>query len=169
VSNHTNRTATQPFEEKARRSQLPIAFLAGLAIVLLLAAAIVLLSRSYVAGPPAAPPMPFGPQEQAYSTRIQINNLHLSRSSNLLNQQFTYVSGTLLNNGDRTISGLTMTVDFRDSDNKVVLHDSEPVLGPTDPPIAGGQSQDFTMTIEQFPETWNQEMPSVRITGLVLR
>lgn len=156
--------------EPREKSRVPIAFLAGLIIVLVVAGAIVLMSRTvHVAAPPAPPPMPFGPQEQAYAARIQINNVQLARSSNLLNQQFTYVSGTLLNNGDRTVTGVTMTVDFNDSQNKVVLHDSEPVISATDSPIQAGGSHDFQMTIERFPETWNQEMPSVRITGLVLK
>ena len=165
----TNMTETQRAEER-EKSRVPIAFLAGLMIVLLVAGAIVLLSRSvHLAAPKAAMTMPFGPQEQAYSKRLQINDVHLARSSNLLNQQFTYVSGTLVNNGDRTITGVTMTVDFRDSDNKVALHDTEPVIVSTDTPVPAGESHAFQMTIEQYPETWNQQMPSVYVSGLVLK
>jgi hypothetical protein len=165
----TNLIDTQPTEEKDR-SQLPIALLAGVVVVVIVAALIVLLSRTiHVAAPVAVPTMPFGAPEQAYAARMQLNDIHLARSSNLLNQQFTYVSGTIVNNGDRTVTGVTVTVDFLDSDYKVALHDSEPVINFSDQPIPAGQSHDFTMTIEKYPETWNQEMPKVKITGLNLK
>jgi hypothetical protein len=165
----TNMVDTGRMEEK-ERSRVPIAFLAGLVIVLLVAGGIVLLTRAvHVATPAAIPTMPFGPQEQAYATRIQLNDIHLARSSNLLNQQFTYVSGTLVNNGDRVVTGVTLAVDFLDSDNKVALHDSEPVINYSDQPVQAGTSHDFTMTIEKYPDTWNQQMPALHITGLNLK
>ena len=158
----------QPAENE--RSQVPIAFLLGLVIVLVVAGAIVMLSKTiHVSKPTTIPTMPFGQPEQAYAARVQLHDIHLARSSNLLNQQFTYVSGTLVNNGDRTIAGVTLTVDFLDSDSKVALHDSEPVINSSDQPVIGGSSRDFTMTIEKFPDTWNQEMPALKITGLVLK
>ena len=162
-------TGAEQAPEK-ERSQAPIAFLAGLLVVVIVAGLIVMLSKTiHVAKPVTVPTMPFGPPEQAYAQRMQLNDIHLARSSNLLNQQFTYVSGTIVNNGDRTVTGVTLTVDFLDSDHKVALHDSEPVINFSDPPIPTGQSHDFTMTIDKFPEMWNQEMPELHITGLNLK
>jgi hypothetical protein len=130
----TNMIETQPAQEK-ERSQAPVAFVAGLAIVVVVAGLIVLLSRTiHVAAPVTIPTMPFGPREQAYASRMQLSEIHLARSSNLLNQQFTYVSGTIVNNGDRTVTGVTVTVDFLDGDYKVALHDSEPVINFSDQP-----------------------------------
>jgi hypothetical protein len=165
----TNMIETERTEEK-ERSQVPIAFLAGLFIVLLVAGGIVFLSKTvHVAAPTAIPAMPFGQGERAYAARIELNDIHLARSSNLLNQQFTYVSGTLVNNGDRTVAGVTLTVDFRDAGDKVVLHDAEPVINSSDQPVRAGQSHGFQMTMEEFPDTWNQQMPALHITGLVLK
>jgi hypothetical protein len=42
-------------------------------------------------GPAVAEKLPFGAAEQAYAERIHFNDLHMSRSTNMIKQEFTYV------------------------------------------------------------------------------
>lgn len=160
----------EPLPQSPDRSRIPVTFAAGLLIVLLVAGGIVLLSRAtqpkQIA---AAQKLPFGPAEQAYASQIQFQNLRLAQSSNLLNQQFTYVAGTLINRGPRTIRALEVVVEFHDPFKQVVLRDDNRLIEKTDPPLGAGKQQDFTVTVEQgVPSEWNQQYPSIRVTGLVL-
>jgi uncharacterized protein DUF2393 len=160
--------------ESAReaRKQFPLALLAGLGVVVLIAAIFVLTSKTvHVAPPPTPVPMAFGPTEKAYAAQIHYSNIQLAKSSNLLNQQFTYINGTVTNDGDRTIQRLAMSVDFYDDvDNKdVALHDTETIIGATDQPLPPHSQRDFSVTLDHYPENWNQQMPAFHTSGLVLQ
>ena len=45
----------------------------------------------------------------------------MAQSSNLLNQQFTYVAGTITNDGAQAIRALEATFEFHDQFSQVVL------------------------------------------------
>jgi hypothetical protein len=150
-------------------TQFPIAFAAGAVVVLLLLGGLVLLSRgSHPNGAGTAVKLPFGPTEQAYAQHIHFNDIHMAKANNFLNQEFTYVTGTLSNDGARTIRALDVTLEFHDPFNQVILRENESLIGPKDQPLGGGQRRDFRITLEHVPPEWNQQYPSIRVTGLIL-
>jgi len=155
--------------DKGEGRQFPIAFAAGAVIVALVIGGLVLMSRgSHPTGASAEVKLPFGPAEQAYSEHIHFNGIQMAKANNFLNQEFTYVAGTISNDGARTIRGLTVVLEFRDPFNQVVLREDETFIGTKDQPLGGGQRKDFQVTLEHVPAEWNQQYPSFRVTGLVL-
>ena len=121
-------------------------------------------------GPATAVKLPFGAAEQAYAERIHFSDLHMSRSTNMIKQEFTYVTGIMSNDGDRNIHAMEVTVEFHDAMNQVILRDSQFVIAPQgDPPLNAGLSREFQVTLEHVPAEWNQEYPSIRVTGLNLQ
>jgi hypothetical protein len=157
--------------QEARR-QFPLAVLAGLVVVLIVAGAAVMMSKSvHVVTPPTPPPMAFGPAEQAYAPQIHYDNIQLSKSSNMLNQQFTYINGTVSNSGDKSVKELQVSVDFCDdmANKHVTLHQDAPAIQTTDGPLGPGQQRDFSVTIDGYPDNWNQQMPLFHTSGLVLQ
>jgi hypothetical protein len=155
----------------AERRRFPAAFLAGVVVMVLLFGGFYLITRIFgMAGPAVAEKLPFGPAEQAYSERIHFSDLHLSRSTNMLKQEFTYVNGMMSNDGVQSIRAMEVTVEFRNALNQVILRDSQLVIGlNTGPPLNAGLSRAFDVTLEHVPAEWNQEYPSIRVTGLVLQ
>lgn len=154
------------------RKQFPLALLGGVAIVAIVAVIFIFVSKSsHVAAPAQAKPMAFGPEEQAYAPNIQYSDIQLAKSENFLNQQFMYINGTVANTGNRAISQLAMTVDFYDDiDNKhLTMHDKETVIGPNDPPLPPHEQRKFSVTIDGYPQNWNQQMPIFHTSGLVLQ
>src|SRR5271168_1148948 len=135
----------------AERRRFPVAFLAGAMVVALLFGGFYLLTRILGSHDPAtAVKLPFGPAEQAYAERIHFSDLHMSRSTNMIKQEFT--------------------VEFHDAMNQVILRDSQFVIAPQgDPPLNAGLSREFQITLEHVPAEWNQEYPSIRVTGLNLQ
>jgi len=151
------------------RSQFPLAFAFGAVVVSLLLGGIILLSRgSHPNGPGATVKLPFGPAEQTYAEHIHFNGIQMAKANNFLNQEFTYVAGTLSNDGARTIRALEVTLEFHDPFNQVILRETETLIGPKDQPLGGGQRRDFQITLEHVPVEWNQQYPSIRATGLLL-
>ena len=86
----------------AERRRFPVAFLAGAVVMALLFGGFYLLTRVFGShGPATAVKLPFGAAEQAYAERIHFSDLHMSRSTNMIKQEFTYVTGIMSNDGDR--------------------------------------------------------------------
>jgi hypothetical protein len=155
-----------PSEE---RSRLPIAFVGGLVIVTLLLGAAVLLSRySTPVGPQVLKPLPMGPAEQAYASQVHFLEPKMSRAANFLNQEVTFVFGTLENGGNRRIKQIEITLEFHDPFNQVVLRDTQRLFSPGAAPLGPGQQRDFQVGYEHVSAQWNNVYPSIRISGLDL-
>jgi hypothetical protein len=153
---------------KDQRSQFPYAFTAGLIIVAILVAVIVLVVKHTRTAPVAEVKLPYGAAEQAYSDRIHFDDIKLAHATNFLNQDFTYVAGTVANLGDKDIKAIQVQIEFRNTLDQVVLRENESLIPPDAEPIPAGQRRDFQVTLEHLSEEWNHQYPSIRVTGLVL-
>jgi hypothetical protein len=155
--------------EQREKSQFPLILAVEVLVVLLLAGSVVKLSRwSKHAGSAAQKVLPFGAEEQAYAVHIHFLNPEMSRAANYLNQEFTYVSGEVSNDGARTIRALDVTLEFHDPFRQVVLRETERLIPPKGAPLLGGQRRSFQLTFEHIPVEWDQRFPSIRVTGLVV-
>ena len=153
-----------PSEE---RSRLPVAFLVGIVIVALLVGAAVLYSRySAPAETDLDKPLPMGPAELAYAEQIHFLEPKMSRAANFLNQEVTFVFGTVENGGNRKVKQIEITLEFHDPFNQVVLRDVQRLFLPSATPMLPGQQRDFQVGYEHLPAQWNNGYPSIRVTGL---
>jgi hypothetical protein len=109
---------------------------------------------------------PFGPAERAYASKIAFENLALSRAENFLHQEVTTLAGDVVNSGDRALSEVEITVEFLDQVNQVVLREARLVVTSASPPLGPGARQTFEISFEHLPAMWNNELPSVHVTGL---
>lgn len=149
--------------------QFGLALLSGLVVVLILAGGFYLWSRSS-GGPAAQPvPLPMGTAEQAYAPQIKFTDFQLSRATNMLKTQITYIDGMITNTGGRPVVELEMNLDFKDLQGKTMYHDTRRVPLPGAPPYAAGEKRDFELTFENVPEGWDQRPPNITITGLHLQ
>jgi hypothetical protein len=156
--------------EHEEPSRFPAAFVAGVIVIAVIAAIAVLLTH-FISTPQqaVAAPLPFGAAEQAYAPQIHFKDLRLSQSNNLLNQQFTYVAGIVSNDGPRPVGAIEVMVEFHDPFKQVILKDTLRPLRRSDAPLKAGEQREFNLAIDQgLPSTWDQQYPSIRITGLVL-
>ena len=110
---------------------------------------------------------PFGPTERAYASKIHVENLALSHAENYLNQEVIILSGQLVNEGDRALAEVELTVEFSDAMNQVVLRESRLALTPQAPPLGPGQRNSFEISFEHISAMWNVQVPTVRVTGLL--
>jgi hypothetical protein len=162
--------STGEAEYRKQKSQFPLAFAAGAVVVLLLLAGLLMVSHfTRTTSHAAEEKFPLGPAEQAYVERIHFTDIQMARATNFLNQEFTYVTGTIANDGVRTIRGLEATFEFHDPFNQVILREKQTLVSPRNTrPIEAGQRQPFQITLEHVPAEWNQQYPLIRVTGLLL-
>ena len=157
-------------DQSTERSSFPIAFALGAAVVLFLLGGLLLFNRmTRGKGPVGEVHLPFGAAEQAAAERIHFSDPQMARASNFLNQEVTYVGGTVANDGVATIKEIEVTLEFHDPFNQVVLRESRRLLGPNSAPMGRGQRRDFQVTFEYVPDQWNQQYPTIRVTGLLLQ
>jgi hypothetical protein len=155
--------------DRQDRSRLPIALAAGAGVVLLLFGGLLFVSRIVrTHGPAATEALPFGAAERAYAQRIHFTNKQMARATNFLNQEFTYIAGTISNDGTRSLQRLQVTLEFHDPLNQVVLRETQLWITSPARPLDGGQRRDFQVTLDHVPATWDQQYPSIRVSGILL-
>jgi hypothetical protein len=156
--------------EHEERSRFPAAFVAGAVVIAIVAGIIVLLTHCISTPQQTADaPLPFGAVEQTYAPQIHFQDLRLSQSNNLLNQQFTYVAGIVSNHGPRPVGAIEVLIEFHDPFKQVILKDALRPIRRSDSPLNVGEQREFNLAIDQgLPTTWDQQYPSIRITGLIL-
>lgn len=161
----------EPTGGREERRPFPAAFVAGLVVVAIVVACAVGISRYAHSreSAAAAVKLPFGPAEQAYASNLHFDNIQMSRATNLLNQVFTYVNGTMTNAGPRTVGVMEVTLEFHDPFNQVVLRETEQLIARANAPLGPGGHRDFQITLEHIPVEWNEQNPTFRVTGLVLQ
>ena len=141
--------------------------LAAAALLIILAALYVLPGRQ---SPPGAAPQgahfSFGPAEQSYAQKIQLENIALSRAENFLHQEVTTLSGDLVNTGGRALRGVEVTIEFFDDMNQIALRETRSALAPGAPPVAPGGRRSFEVSFEHISSSWNMQQPLVHVTGL---
>ena len=134
-------------EEKSRA---PIVLLVGVVAALLLIGIFYLVARLTPAPTKTVEkPLPMGAAEQAYVPQIQFLEPKVARAANFLNQEVTFVFGTLLNNGPRPIRQIEVTLEFHDVFNQVVLRDTQRLFSATAVPLAPNQRRDLLNALLQ--------------------
>jgi hypothetical protein len=151
------------------RKEFPVAFLAGVAVMLLMLGGIYLMTReSRPAGPVVEEHLPMDDAARAYAERIRFSELSVGRATNFLNQEVTFLFGTVTNEGTKTVRGLEVELDLRDLLNQTALRETQYVVGPRNAPLAPGEKREFQLTFETVPAGWNQAVPGITIRGLVI-
>jgi hypothetical protein len=165
----------QPAAGKESRSFLPwiiagVVVVAGLGLLFLLGGRKTLPANPGGAGLAAADP---------YATSLPVTNLKMSEASNFAGGKVTYIDGHIVNNGDKTIAGVTVQVGFLDFGNQLVQKETMPLTlirmrepyvdtQPVDAdPIKPGEQRDFRLVLEQVAKDWNGQYPEVRIIQIV--
>ena len=160
---------SQPQVEAEGRRWLPRAV--GAVIVVAVVAAILILGRP-AKQPPAATIDPYG-------ENLRISELKLSAETNFVGASVSYLDGKITNVGDKTATGVTVEVIFRNSLGEVVQRETLPLMlyhtglagfpdvAPlTAAPLMANQTRDFRLTFEHISADWDQGFPELRFVKI---
>src|SRR5579884_2038905 len=158
-----------PVTQEPDTSRRIILVAIGVVIVLALIAAFLFRAKPQPASP--VPP---------YVAQLKISDLKMSQSQNFVGASVTYIDGTLVNTGGKTVTHTTVRVTFKDLYGQVaqveevpikILQTSGPYPDTVDlsvAPLAPGQSKPFRLIFEHVSEQWNQAYPELQIVNIQL-
>ena len=111
----------------------------------------------------------------SYAANLPISQLEMSESANLAGGKVTYLDGHIVNTGNRTITGVTVQVLFRDPAHEVAQNETQPLklirirqpyvdVEPVSAaPIKPGDQRDFRLIFDTVAQDWDQAYPEIRI------
>jgi hypothetical protein len=156
--------------EPQERNWLPV-IIAALVVVAVAGVAVLILGH----GNGAPQVTPISAQADPYAASLPITGLAMSDSSNLAGGKVTYLDGHITNQGNRTITGITVQVLFRDVAHQVAQNETQPLrlIRTRDPyvdlepvsaaPLKPGDGQDFRLIFDTVADAWDGAYPEIRI------
>jgi hypothetical protein len=99
----------------------------------------------------------------------------MSESANLAGGKVTYLDGHIVNQGSRTVTGVTVQVLFRDFAHEVTQNETQSlkVIRMREPyidieplsaaPLKPGGAQDFRLIFDTVSPDWDGAYPEVRV------
>ena len=149
---------------------MPLAIAA--AVVVIVAALVIVVMERGKGGPTvAAVNAPTDP----FAVNLSITALQMSESGNLAGSKVTYLDGHIVNNGNRTVAGISIQVLFRNSAQEVAQNETQSlsVIRTRDPyidteplsavPLKPGDGRDFRLIFDRVTPDWDGAYPQLRI------
>jgi hypothetical protein len=110
-----------------------------------------------------------------YAPNLPLSQLAMSESENISGGKYTYIDGHIRNTGDKTVTGITVQVLFRndvqlppqvETQSLALIRTHDPYID-TQPvgasPLKPSDDREFRLTFETIPGNWNYQMPEVRV------
>jgi hypothetical protein len=144
----------------------------AVAVVMVIAVVLALLLRTppkSASGPPA------------YAANLKLTDLKMSAAENFVGATVSYVDGTVANAGGKTVTHVTVEVNFKDSMGQLAQREEIPLqaLKSTGPypeavdfsvaPLGPGQSTTFRLTFESISAQWNHAYPDIRVADVAVK
>jgi hypothetical protein len=162
---------SSPLTEQERNSNWrPI--LLGVAMVIVAAGVIAFFLRSTPKS--SAAPHP-------YAANLKLSGLKMSVAENFVGASVTYIDGTVINAGDKTVIHAAVHSVFKNSLGEIAQAEDVPlhVLQTSGPypdavdlstsPLAPGQGKPFRLTFEHISSDWNQAYPDLQVTDVSVK
>lgn len=124
---------------------------------------------------PAPQVTPISAALDPYAASLSISQLAMSESANLAGGKVTYLDGQIVNNGNRTVTSVTVQVLFRDPAREVAQNETQPLklirmrqpyidVEPVSAaPLKPGDQRDFRLIFDTVAQDWDGAYPEVRI------
>jgi len=156
--------------EAQERNWLPLAVAAGV-VVAVVVGLILILGR----GKGAPRVTPVSAAADPYASSLPITGLAMSESANLAGGKVTYLDGRIANLGNRTVTGITVQILFRDLAREVTQNETQQLkivrmrdpyidVGPLSAaPLKPGGGQDFRLIFDAVSPDWDGAYPELRI------
>ena len=105
-------------------------------------------------------PLAMGPPKQSTSPHIEFREpQQCPRATNFLNQEATFVFGTVKNNGPRPVRQIEVTLEFHDVFKQVVLRDKQRLFESRRDSSGSDHMRDFQITYETCRRSGTRPIP----------
>jgi uncharacterized protein DUF2393 len=119
--------------------------------------------------------IPISAPTDPYAKNLTISGLQMSESAIMTGGTVTYLDGKIANNGNQTVTGITVQVLFHNAAHEVAWNETQPlrVIRTREPyidveplaatPLKPGGEQDFRLIFDTVPQEWDGAFPEIRI------
>jgi hypothetical protein len=157
------------------RNWVAIALAAGVVVVAV--ALIFFLTR----GRPGSSVSPVDAAPDPYAASLPLSHVAMSEASNLAGGKVTYLDGHISNTGNKTITGITVQVLFRNPAHEVAQNETQPMMlirtrepyidteSMSRAPLKPGDERDFRLSFDQVTPDWDGVYPELRILHVTTR
>src|ERR1700688_307420 len=112
-----------------------------------------------VAGSPEA----VGPDERAYTSKVGVDHIAMSRAENFLHQEVTTISGEISNGGNRPLASVELTIEFYDDLHQIAQRETRSLFGAPGPAVPPGDHREFEVSFEHISSSWNMRQPVIKV------
>jgi hypothetical protein len=145
--------------------------IAAAVVVVVLVVLVVVLERHKSTATVA----PVAAAADAYAGNLPITAVQMSEAANLAGGKVTYLDGHIANKGDRTVTGISVQVLFRNAAQEVAQNETQPMMliRTRDPyvdlqpvsaaPLKPGDERDFRLIFDAVTPDWDGAYPQLRI------
>jgi hypothetical protein len=156
--------------ETRERNWLPLV-IAAVAVLLVGAAVVAILEH----GKRIPTVAPVSAAADPYASNLPISGLQMSESANLAGGKVTYLDGHIANNGNKTVTAISVQVLFRNSAQEVAQNETQQlkIIRTRDPyvdlepvsvaPLKPGDQRDFRLIFDAVTPSWDGAYPQLRI------
>ena len=139
---------------------------------------VLLVGLAFLLGGPRRPQSSARNQANPYASHVVLSHIQMSQASNFAGGQLTYLDGTVTNQGNRTITSVTVEALFANDAGEppqaeqvpfTLIRTREPYVDiePVNAaPLAPGASQDFRLIFEDISPMWNQQLPQIKVLNV---
>lgn len=148
------------------------------AIVVAVLVALVLI---YGRGKSAPQALPASTATDPYAASLPITGLAMSESANLAGGKVTYLDGHIANQGNKTVTGITVQILFRNIAREVAQNETQEMklIRMRDPyidvqpvsaaPLKPGDAADFRLIFDGVTPDWDGAYPEIRVIHVQTR
>jgi hypothetical protein len=159
-----------PVAEEPDSSRRTIAIAVAVVIVIAVVGAFLLRNQPRTVSAP--PP---------YAANLKLSDFQMSAAENFVGATVSYVDGTVVNSGDKTVTHAMVEVTFKDDMGQLAQREEIPlqVLKTDGPypeavdfsvsPLGPGQSKPFRLTFESISAQWNHQYPEIQVTDVTVK
>lgn len=163
----------QPTSPAEGRDSSRLIIVIAISVVVGIAVTAAMLLRSSEPKAASGPP--------SYAANLNLSDFKMSAAENFVGATVSYVDGTITNSGNKTITHITVQVNFKDDMGQLAQRENIPmqVLKTSGPypeavdfslsPLAPGQSKPFRLTFESISAQWNHQVPEIQVTDVSVR
>jgi hypothetical protein len=144
-------------------------------------AALVALVLIYGHGKNAPQALPASTATDPYAASLPITGLAMSESANLAGSKVTYLDGHIANQGNKTVTGITVQILFRNIAREVAQNETQEMklIRMRDPyidvqpvsaaPLKPGDAADFRFIFDGVTPDWDGAYPEIRVIHVQTR
>ena|ERR1700693_5586179 len=107
-----------------------------------------------------------GPDERAYTSKVGVDHIEISRAENFLHQEVTTISGEISNGGNRSLASVELMIEFYDDLNQIAQRETRNLFGAPGPSIPPGDHREFEVSFEHISSAWNMRQPIIKVTAV---